>query len=134
MRGGSGMFDDCTQGPPNPYPARDGEKGQVGDQGRMGQDGAPGLVGLRGHIGDTPEGLKVIIYSIKKIGELTGAKQHSGRISLYFAKHSCISSYLGRLFHLFFGSLENFLEILKQNPQEMGEGKKLFFPKHVLKF
>ena len=66
MRGGSGMFHAFTQGPPNPYPARDGEKGQVGDQGRMGQDGAPGLVGLRGDLGDTPEGLKVIFYSIKK--------------------------------------------------------------------
>jgi hypothetical protein len=47
------------QGPPNPYPARDGEKGQVGDPGRMGQDGAPGMVGPRGDYGDTPEELKV---------------------------------------------------------------------------
>jgi hypothetical protein len=61
-----------SQGPTNPYPARDGEKGQVGDQGRIGQDGAPGIVGLRGDIGDTPtlEGLKVdwTAPSHKRIG------------------------------------------------------------------
>jgi hypothetical protein len=56
---GSRMFHIPPQGPPNPYPARDGEKGQVGDPGRMGQDGAPGMVGPRGDYGDTPEELKV---------------------------------------------------------------------------
>jgi hypothetical protein len=58
------MFRVPPQGPPNPYPARDGEKGQVGDPGRMGQDGAPGLVGPRGDYGDTPEELKVFINNV----------------------------------------------------------------------